>query len=47
MKGDRVLKFCLEDKENVKQGILLWCQSGDVLILKLLSTFPLKNDRIV
>jgi hypothetical protein len=35
------LKFHLEDREGAEQGVLLWCQSNDVLFLKLLSTFPL------
>ncbi len=37
-------KFCLEDKNGVKLGILLWNRGNDVLFAKLLSTFPLIND---
>jgi hypothetical protein len=33
MEGDRVLKFHLKDKKGVEQRILLWCQSGDIMLL--------------
>jgi hypothetical protein len=46
MEGNCVLKFCFEDKEGAKQGIMSWCQSDDVLFFNLLSTFPSANDRI-
>jgi hypothetical protein len=45
MEGDRVLKFHLKDREGVERRILLWNRGGDVLFPKLLSTFPLLNDR--
>jgi hypothetical protein len=44
MEADCVRKFCLEDKEGVERGILSWSRGGDVLLLKLLLTFPLPND---
>jgi len=33
MEGDRVLKFHFKDKKGVEQRILLWCQSGDIMLL--------------
>ncbi len=40
MEGYHVCKFHLEDREGVEQGILSWSKGGNVLFLKLLSTFP-------
>jgi hypothetical protein len=44
-KGDRVLKFHFKNRKGVEWGILLWNRGGDVLFLKLLSTFPSPNDK--
>jgi len=33
MEGDRVLNFHLKDKKGIEQKILLWCQSGDIMLL--------------
>ncbi len=46
MEGDYVCKFHLEDRKGVEQRIMSWCQNGDVLFLKLLSTFPSTDNEI-
>jgi hypothetical protein len=46
MEGDCVYKFHLEDRKGVERRILLWRWNGDVLFLKLLSTFPSVDDEI-
>jgi hypothetical protein len=44
MEGYHVCRFHLEDKDGVEQGILTWSRGGNVLFLKLLSTFPSSSD---
>jgi hypothetical protein len=43
--GDYIHKFHLEDREGVERVVASWSRSGDVLFFRLLSTFPLSNDK--